>query len=269
MHIPLLEGRLFTDDECRTKAKIVVVDKAFANRYWPGGSAVGKLIVKDVEADRSKAVRIVGVVATVKQNDLTEDGQHGAVYFPYPNEELSTGFFALVVESSLPEETLAPMVRGAMAGIDRQLPLAQFKSMDDRIGETLVTRRSPAILAGVFAGVALLLAAVGTYGVLSYAVSQRQREIGVRMALGALPEQIQAQFLSYGMRLLAVGAVVGTAGAWFAGREMQSILFNVEPLQPLALGGTVVVIGCVALLACLIPARRASRVDPMIALRDE
>ena len=269
MRIPLLEGRLFTDDECRAKAKVVVVDRAFANRYWPGGSAIDKLIVKDVVVDRSKAFRIIGVVNTVKQNDLTEDSQHGAVYFPYPNEEMGTGFFALVVESSLPEQTLAPMVRGAMAGIDRQLPLAQFKSMDERIGETLVTRRSPAILAGVFAGVALLLAAIGTYGVLSYAVSQRQREIGVRMALGALPEQIQAQFLTFGMRLLAVGAVVGTAGAWFAGRAMQTVLFNVGPLQPVALGGTVVVIGCVALLACLLPARRASRVDPMIALRDE
>jgi predicted permease len=269
MHVPLIRGRLFTDDECRQKAKVVVVDQAFANRYWPGGDPLGKQIIKDVVSDRTKALRIVGVVATVKQNDLTEDSQHGAVYFPYPNEDMETGFFALVVETSLPEEALAPMVRKAMYGIDPQIPLAQFRSMDDRIGDTLVTRRSPAVLAGVFAGVALLLAAIGTYGVLSYAVSQRQREIGVRMALGALPEQIQAQFLALGLRLLAAGAVVGIVGGWLAGRAMQSILFNVPPLQPLILIGTLVLLGAVALSACFLPARRASRVDPIEALRDQ
>ena len=269
LHIPLLRGRLFTDDECRQKAHVVVVDQAFASRYWPGGDPLGKQISKDVNKDRSEAFRIVGVVATIKQNELTEDANHGSVYFPYPNEDMSTGFFAVVVESPLPEETLAPMVRKAMYAIDRQIPLAQFRSMDDRISETLVTRKSPAILAGVFAGVALLLATIGTYGVLSYAVSQRQREIGVRLALGALPEQIQGQFLSLGLRVLGVGTAVGVVGGWLAGRAMQSILFNVPPLDPLILGATLLVLGTAALSACYVPARRASRVDPTVALRDE
>ncbi|HEY1791619.1 MAG TPA: ABC transporter permease [Opitutaceae bacterium] len=269
MHIPLRTGRLFTDNECRSKARVVVVDRAFATHYWPGGSALDKLILPRIDDDPSKAYRIVGVVDTVKQMDLTEDTGHGAVYFPYPNDELQTNFFAIVVESQLPEATLAPMVRHAMAGIDRQIPLAQFRSMDDRIGETLVTRRSPVILAAVFAGVALMLAAVGTYGVLSYAVSQRQREIGVRMALGALPAQIQAQFLRLGATLLVIGFAAGIAGSWVAGKAMQAILFEVSPLQPLVLAGAFVVMGLVALCACLLPARRASHVDPIVALRDE
>jgi predicted permease len=269
LHIPLLHGRLFTDDECRQKAHVVVVDQAFASRYWPGADPLGKQIAKDVIKDPSKAFRIVGVVATVKQHDLTEDANHGAVYFPFPNEDLSTGFFALVVESPLPEETLAPMVRKAMYAIDRQIPLAQFTSMDDRIAETLVTRRSPAILAGIFALVALLLATIGTYGVLSYAVSQRRREIGVRLALGALPGQIQSQFLSMGLRLFGIGTILGIGGGWLAGRAMQSILFSVPAVQPVILAAALLVLGLVALSACYIPARRASRVEPTVALRDE
>ena len=269
LHIPLLRGRLFTDDECRQKAHVVVVDQAFAARYWPTGDSLGKQIGMDVSKDRSEAFRIVGVVATVKQNNLTEEADHGAVYFPFPNEAMSTGFFALVVESPLPEETLAPMVRKAMYAIDPQIPLAQFRSMDDRIAETLVTRRSPAVLAGVFALVALLLATIGTYGVLSYAVSQRRREIGVRLALGAQPGQIQAQFLSLGMKLFGVGSALGIAGGWLAGRAMQSILFNVPAVHPLILIATLLVLGTVALGACYLPARGASRVDPTVALRDE
>jgi predicted permease len=269
MHIPLLHGRLFTDNECRQKAHVVVVDQAFANRYWPAGDSLGKEIGIDSSSGRSKAFRIVGIVATVKQNDLTEDVNHGAMYIPFPNEQLPTGFFALVVETSLPEGTLAPMVRKAMYAIDPQIPLAQFRSMDDRITETLVTRRSPAVLAGVFALVALLLATIGTYGVLSYAVSQRRREIGIRLALGAQPSQIQTQFLSQGLKLFGVGSAVGIGGGWLAGRAMQSILFNVPAVHPEILIATLLVLGTVALGACYIPAQRASRVDPTEALRDD
>jgi predicted permease len=268
MHIPLRRGRFFTDSECGQKAHVVVVDQDFAERYWPNGDPIGKDIDKDVTRDPKKIYRIVGVVGSIKQTNLTEPPGHGSVYFPYPNEELNTGFFAVIVVSPLPEETLAPMVRKALYSIDRQIPLAQFRSMDARIADTVVTRRSPAILAGVFSLVALFLAAIGTYGVLSYVVSQRQREIGVRMALGAQPSQIQGQFLSLGLRLLAAGAAFGIAGSWLAGRAMQSILFNVPAIQLPTLAAALAVLGLVAVVACLIPARRASRVDPIVALRD-
>jgi predicted permease len=269
MHIPLMRGRLFTDTECEQKAHVVVVDQDFAARYWPNGDPIGKDIAKDVVRDPKKIYRIVGVVGSVKQTNLTEPAGHGSVYFPYPNDDLSTGFFALIVVSPLPEETLTPMVRKAVYAIDREIPLAHFRSMDARIADTVVTRRSPAILAGVFSLVALFLAAIGTYGVLSYVVNQRRREIGVRMALGAQPSQIQAQFLALGLRLLAAGAVFGVLGSWLAGRAMQAILFNVPAFEVPTLAAALVVLGLVAIVSCLIPARRASRVDPIVALRDD
>jgi ABC-type antimicrobial peptide transport system permease subunit len=141
--------------------------------------------------------------------------------------------------------------------------------MDTRIAESLIARRSPALLAGIFAGVALLLAAIGTYGVLSYSVAQRTREIGVRMAVGAQRWQIGTHFLSLGLRLLAAGTILGLLGAWLAGRAMQSILFDVPTLHVATLSGTALVMGVVSLVACLIPTHRATKVDPMVALRAE
>ena len=141
--------------------------------------------------------------------------------------------------------------------------------MDARIDDSLIARRSPALLAGIFAGVALLLAAIGTYGVLSYAVAQRRREIGIRMALGAQREQIGAQFLRIGLRLLITGTVIGLVGAALSGRALQSVLFDVPPLHPATFAATAGVMTVVCLVACWLPARRASRTDPMDALRSE
>jgi ABC-type antimicrobial peptide transport system permease subunit len=149
------------------------------------------------------------------------------------------------------------------------LAIDNIRSMETRVADSLVARRSPALLAGIFAGVALLLAAIGTYGVLSYAVAQRHREIGIRMAVGAQRHQIAAQFLSLGLRLLATGTLLGLLGAWLAGRAMQSVLFGVPTLHVATLLGTALVLSAVSLVACLVPARRATKVDPMIALRAE
>ena len=150
-----------------------------------------------------------------------------------------------------------------------EIAIDNLRSMETRIADSLVTRRSPALLAGIFAGVALLLAAIGTYGVLSYAVAQRTREIGIRMAVGAQRWQIGTQFLSLGVRLLAAGTILGLLGAWLAGRAMQSVLFDVPTLHLATLFGTALIMTAVSLVACLIPARRATKVDPMIALRAE
>ena len=141
--------------------------------------------------------------------------------------------------------------------------------METRIADSLIGRRSPAMLAGIVAGVALLLAAIGTYGVLSYTIAQRRREIGIRMALGAQTGQIRTQFLSLGLRLLVAGMLLGVMGVWVAGKAMQSVLFGVPTLHLATLFGTALVMAAVSLVACLIPARRASRVDPMIALGAE
>jgi ABC-type antimicrobial peptide transport system permease subunit len=141
--------------------------------------------------------------------------------------------------------------------------------MDTRIADSLVARRTPALLAGLFSGIALLLTSIGTYGVLSYAVAQRRREIGVRMALGARPEQIRGQFLWLALRLLAAGTIFGMIGAWMAGKAMRAVLFHVPAHSPAILTGSAAVIAAICFSACLLPARRAARISPVQALADQ
>jgi predicted lysophospholipase L1 biosynthesis ABC-type transport system permease subunit len=201
----------------------------------------------------------------VKQTDLAETERLGAIYEPY---YFSTDF-RLLVRASVPVNTLIPAVRRRVRELDPVMPVDHFKTLQTCIDESLVTRRSPAILAALFAGVALLLAALGTYGVLAYAVAQRRREIGVRMALGALPAQIARLFLGLGLRLLAAGLLLGGFGAWAAGRAKQSLLFQVPSFHAPTFAGTAIVLCAVTWIACLLPAWRAARVDPMEALRHE
>jgi predicted permease len=267
--IPLREGRFLTSADSHRSERVCVVDEDFARRYWPrggGGGALGQRISHGDERDDAKLFTIVGVVGTVKQAELTEAQGQGAVYLPYAYRGGSV--FVVARTSQRPEafaETLRKLVRAAHP----DLAFDNVRSMETRITESLITRRSPALLAGIFAGVALLLAAIGTYGVLSYAVAQRQREIGIRMALGAQRRQIGTQFLSLGLRLLAAGTILGLFGAWLAGRAMQSVLFDVPTLPIATLLATVLLISVVSFIACLIPARRATKVDPMVALRAE
>ncbi len=166
-------------------------------------------------------------------------------------------------------ESLGLELQRLVRNIDPELPVHDLRSMDDRIAESLVAQRSPAWIGGIFSLIAVLLIAVGTYGVLSYAVAQRRREIGVRMALGARPEQIRRQFLALALRLLAGGTILGSIGAWLAGRAMRTMLFQ-SPALPLAtLAAAAAAIGAVSLAACLLPSRRAARISPMEALADQ
>jgi predicted permease len=268
--IPLREGRFLTSADSHRADRVCVVDEDFAGRYWPrggGGGALGQRVFQGSDSDDAKLFTIVGVVGAVKQAELTEPQGQGAVYLPFMDSD-GINIFVVTRTSQRPEafaETLRKLVRAT----NPDLAIDNLRSMDTRIAESLIARRSPALLAGIFASVALLLAAIGTYGVLSYSVAQRTREIGIRMALGAQRGQIGTQFLSLGLRLLAAGTILGLIGAWLAGRAMQSVLFDVPTLHIAALLGTALVMTAVSLVACLIPARRATKVDPVVALRAE
>jgi cell division protein FtsX len=204
----------------------------------------------------------------VKQTELAETKAQGAIYFPFKGNYTPNNF-SVVLRTSMDPAALAPMLQKLVLKLDPELPVDELKPMQAWIDDSMVARRSPALLAGIFAAVALLLAAIGTYGVLAYAVNQRRREIGVRMALGALPSQVLAQFLGLGTRLLLAGIGLGVLGAWGAGRAMQSILFGVGAVHAGVLAGAAVVMLIVVLLATFLPSHRASRVSPIEALRDD
>jgi predicted permease len=268
MGFSLRAGRFLTADDSRRSQRVCVVDEDFARYYWPHGSAIGQRVWDGSEAGKdADAFTIVGVVGGVKQAGLAENVAQGAIYYPYAFR-IDSGFF-VAVRTSLAPESLARALQQAVRQIDPDVPVNDIQSMDTRIADSLVARRSPALLAGLFSAIALLLTSIGTYGVLSYAVSQRRREIGVRIALGAQPGQIRVQFLSLSLRLLIAGTALGLIGAWQAGREMRSLLFQVPPLDAGVLGAAVGVTAAVCLAACILPSQRAAKISPMEILAEE
>jgi predicted permease len=265
--IPLLRGRFLEDADNHRSQRVCVVDQDFARYYWGDGDPIGRRIAMGLQLREERLTTIVGVVASVKHNSMEEAAGHGTVYFPY--QFFNSVVFSLVVRTSLPPASIAPSIKKTILQLDPELPLDEVQTMQALIDQSLIGRRSPAILAAIFAGSALLLAAIGTYGVLAYAVSQRRREIGVRMALGALPRQILTQFLRLGATLFLLGLALGIGGAWIAGRFMQSQLFGVGANHGGAVAGAAGVMLVVVLLATLLPSHRAARVNPIDALREE
>jgi predicted permease len=267
MGIPLLEGRLINDWESQSDFQVCVVDKSFAERYWPGASALGRRLSNGPSLDPKKTVTVVGVVADVKERNLSENIGHGMVYFNAAR--MAPNGFYVLIRTAIPPSSMATTVRKAILALDPGLPLDDVHTMQSRIDDTLVVRRSPAVLAGIFSGVALLLAAIGTYGVLAYAVGQRKREIGVRMALGAQPSQVLSLFMGFGATLLGIGVALGIAGAWMAGRAMQKLLFGIDPLNLAVLAASTAIMVIVVFFAILLPSRRAAGINPIEALRDD
>ena len=268
MGFSLRAGRFLTADDSRRSERVCVVDEDFARYYWPNASAIGQQLWDGSEARKdTEAFTIVGIVGGVKQAGLTENEAQGAIYYPYAFRIGDSVFVA--VRTSLPPESFALTLQRVVRQIDADVPVSDLRSMDTRIADSLVARRSPALLAGLFSGIALLLTSIGTYGVLSYAVAQRRREIGVRIALGAQPGQIRIQFLSLSLRLLIAGTVLGLIGAWQAGRAMRSLLFQVPPLNVAVLAAAACVTAAVCLAACLLPSQRAAQISPMEALAEE
>lgn len=244
--------------------RFCVVDRDFAAYYWPGQSALGRMVFigPDQRAD-DQGFRIIGIVEPVRQAGLTEAENLGAVYYPgtlWPQDDLF-----LVARSGAPLS--AEVMRQAVQAADASLPVSGIRSMDSRIDESVAGRKSPAFLAGLFASLALLLTAVGTYGVISYAASQRTREIGIRMALGADPAQIQKEFLGLAMRLIAPGLALGVGGAVWTSKLIGTLLFETAGMSNYGMFlATAIVLGLVGFLACWVPSRRASKLSPASVL---
>jgi predicted permease len=268
MGFSLRAGRFLTSEDSHRKARTCVVDEVFARYSWPNANPLGQRVFQGVEpGSAAEAFTVVGVVGSIKQAGLTDDTAQGAVYYPYIYRPDSNIF--VVVRGSVAPEALKAGLQNVVRRIDPNLAVNEVQSMDDRISATLIDRRSAALLSGIFSAIALVLITVGTYGVLSYAVAQRRREIAIRMALGARSEQIQGHFFSLALRLLAGGVSLGLCGAWVTGRAMQAILFHVAAHSLGILAGSASMIAVVALTACLLPARRAAQISPMQALADQ
>ena len=268
MGLSLVAGRFPTADELGGAARVAVVDEDFARHYFGSGDAVGRRVFQGPNLQpEANAFTIVGVVAPMKQAALTEAAGQGAAFFPF-SRRMDNQFY-VVVRTGVAPDSFAGTLRRVVRSLDPDLPVSGVRSMDAMIGDSLLTRRSPAVLASLFSCLAVLLTAVGIYGVVGYAVAERRREIAVRVALGATPRQIRAAFLSLAARLVAGGTALGLAGAWAAGQGMRALLFQVPATDPGVLAAAVVVTGGVALVACLVPSRRAARVAPVEALNAE
>ncbi len=275
LEVPVEAGRLFNESDTDSSAAVAIVDESLARKFWPGQNPIGRRLWRPGNAQNltapapdQKYITVIGVVGDMKLAGLvTSDTRVGTYYFPVAQEPIRTMTLAVRTASGDPLE-LTPAIRKTLAAIDPELPLYSVRLMTDRIDESLVDRRTPMLLAVAFAAVALFLAAVGLYGVLAYQVAQRRREIGIRMALGSEPRGILALVMREGMLVVAAGLVFGLGGAIAVGRAMRSQLYGVGAGDPLVLGGVTLALMLVALVACIVPARRAARIDPVIALSE-
>jgi ABC-type antimicrobial peptide transport system permease subunit len=235
-------------------------------RYWPQGDAVGRRLTPQASFNADEAYTIVGVVGKVKQEELVETDL-GAIYYPYSsNAERS---LQIIVRTSLEPAALASVLRKTVQRLDPELPVDDIRPMQTRVDDSLIQRRSSALLTSLFAATALTLAALGTYGVLSYAVTQRRREFGIRLAVGAQRSDVLQLVLASGLRLVALGVALGLAGSFALADVLNSLLFGVSAQDPTVFAGIALLLFAVTTVACLLPAFRATRVNPVDALRAE
>jgi predicted permease len=268
MGIALIKGRTFTAADNASSTLVAIVDESFARTHWPNQDAVGKRIKLGRHESDNPWLTVVGVARHVKSQRI-EAASNVQTYLPFYQDP---GFFSmsLVVRTKLDDAlTISNAVRAAIQSVDRHQPVFLIKTMQQFVNESLAQRRLTLWLMSVFAAVALSLAAIGLYGVMSYAVSQRTHEIGLRLALGAQARDVLRLVLRQGMTLVFAGAAVGLSAAFVLTRLMQNVLFGVSASDATTYAVIVVLLLFVALLACWLPARRATKVDPLIALRSE
>jgi putative ABC transport system permease protein len=284
MNIPLLRGRYFTDQDNRSfiagrdlsklnegerminGANVIIVDEEFAKRHWPNEEAVGKRIRFGTDP-KAPVLEVVGVVGRVKMESLSGDSNRVQGYFSFSQIPFN-GMTVIIKGSGDPNQQIAS-ARNQVKSLDPDQPIYNIRTMDEIRGEAVAPQRLNLMLLSIFAGIAFVLAVVGIYGVMSYAVTQRTHEIGIRIAIGAQPRDVFRMILGQGMFLTIVGMVAGLLGAFALTRLMATMLFGVKPTDPATFAGVALLLITVALIACYIPGRRATKVDPVDSLRYE
>jgi predicted permease len=264
MQIPLVSGRLFEHTDTDGAPAVVIIDEYLVNRYFRDRSPLGQQIRRG--GPDSPPFTIVGVVGTINSIDLGEPVEKERIYYPVAQAPRTS--MALVLKTALDPQTLVSQVRSAVLAIDPEQPIADVRTMDQWVSRSLQTRRAPTLLLALFGAVALLLSAIGIYGVLAFGVAQRGREFGIRQALGADRRVILGLVLGQGVRTAALGVAIGLTGAVALSRYLESQLFGVGTRDLTVFGAVTLVLFGVALIACYLPARGTTRIDPMAALRD-
>jgi len=264
MGIPLLRGRVFTEQDQGNTTRVAVINETMAKRFFPGEDPIGKRI--HVTNGPTTFREIVGIVGDVKLYGLDQETTL-QTYEPYTQQPFT--FMSLVVRTAGDPTGLNAAIRNEVLQLDKEQPVSSITTLDRLVATSVAQRKFSMLLLGVFAAVAMALAAVGIYGVLSYAVTQRTHEIGIRMALGAGRRDVLRLVVGHGMILTGIGVGVGLVAAFLLTRLMTTLLFGLSATDPLTFGAIALLLVSIALLACWIPARRAAKVDPMIALRFE
>jgi len=265
LRVPLLDGRHFTEADNETAQKVVVINATMARQFWAQESAVGKRLRADGLQEKDW-LTIVGVVADIKNESLAQPPRP-EIYYLYA--QYPTRGLGVMLRTAVPPITLAETVRREIWSMDSSLAITSTQTMEQVMRQSSSTTSFQSLLLGIFAGLALLLAAIGIYSVLSCAVGQRSREIGIRMALGARTGGVYALILSGGMKSVLVGIGIGLVAAIFSTRFIARLLFETSATDSVTLISVALLLASTALAACFFPARRAAKVDPMVALRYE
>jgi len=267
MGIPLLRGRHFSDQDAPNSPLVAIIDENMARRYWPGENPIGQRIKgQDRRGSNDDWVTVIGVVGNVRNHGLDKQSTPHVYEWYEQSGELTPD---LIVRTTAATDGFAATLRAAVRGVDQTAILSPVNTLDQQLSEQLSPRRFQAWLLGLFSSIALLLACVGIYGMISYSVAQRTHEIGIRMALGARPRDVMKLIMGDGARFALAGLAIGTIAAIGFTKFMASLLFGVTATDPVTFAAVAILLMAVALLASYVPARRASKVDPMVALRYE